>query len=76
MEATTTMSEKVLRAIAAIESERRDAGRLPEHALGLSLRKRTGLTPEELEEALEALKRQGLIEVGRTINDIWIRRRR
>ena len=66
-------SSKVLKAVGDIEREKEAAKRIPTHALLNELKSRTGLPGETIWAALDNLKERDFVEVGRTINDYWIR---
>lgn len=68
------IGEAVLAAVRDITWERRQAGIYPDHALRIEVRRRVPMTDAELTQVLRYLRRKKYpIEVGRTINDGYIK---
>lgn len=58
----------VLQAIESITADSKGRSRLPSFALSIEVARLTGMTPQEVEKEVEALKSEGLIRIGRTLN--------
>lgn len=58
----------VLQAIEDITSVKAGSDRLPSFALSIEVVRLTGMTLREVERQAEALKSEGLIRIGRTLN--------
>lgn len=70
------MEERVYSEIRRRTEERRGANVIPEHTTLLGLRRwaySRGMPDSELLSRLAELRDSGRIEVGRTLNDWWIR---
>ena len=66
-------SSKVLKAIGDIEAEKEAARIFPTHALRKDVRDRVRMPDDALGDVLKGLAEKGFIEMGRTINDTFIR---
>lgn len=70
------MEERVYSEIRRRTEERRGANVIPEHTTLLSLRRwaySEGIPEDTLLRSLSELRKAGRIEVGRTLNDWWIK---
>ena len=59
--------------IAGIIEERRARKVVPDHAAMREVYNRSGLTAEETEKEVRGLFRLGVIHIGRTLNDYYIK---
>ena len=65
----------VLQAIEDITSGKAGSSRLPSFALSIEVARLTGMTLQEVERQAEALKSEGMIRIGRTLNYSYYERK-
>lgn len=58
----------IFQAITNIISNKEASGIHPTIALSIEVARLTGMAPQEVEKEVEALKSEGLIRIGRTLN--------
>ena len=58
----------VLQAIESITADKKGRSRFPSFALSIEVARLTGMALQEVERQAEALKSEGLIRIGRTLN--------
>ena len=67
------MKDEILATLKDIIQSRMDRKIEPSHATFKELKERLNCGEKELTDHLREIRQQGLIDRGRTINDIWIK---